>query len=64
MYSKCIKRISRSYFIMKTLAEEFKALAARHNITVFVDQLYSRMMYSGEVCTLSRVKKHWTYPIF
>jgi hypothetical protein len=42
---------------MKTLAEEFKALAARHNITVFVDQLYSRMMCSCELCNLSRVKK-------
>ena len=31
--------------------EAISELAARHNVTVIVDQLYSRMLYSGEVYT-------------
>ena len=33
----------------KTSIEDISALAASHNVAVIVDQLYSRMLYSGEV---------------
>jgi aspartate/methionine/tyrosine aminotransferase len=42
----------------KTTIDVIAALAATHNVTVIVDQLYSRMLYSGESYTHLRACKN------